>query len=170
MSNTGEIVNKVAASGIVTLDLKDLLPNVPLVSIDISQWFWQGMLLKEKEFRAHLDAHDWQQYQGAAVSVWSSQDAIVPHWAWMLVASKLSGIVHGLTVCQPENHASQLIEAAVRALDATAYDDARVVIKGCGDIVVSPGVYAALTQKLLPVVKSLMFGEPCSTVPVWKRS
>jgi hypothetical protein len=78
--------------------------------------------------------------------------------------------VHGLTVCQPENHASQLIEAAVRALDATAYDDARVVIKGCGDIVVSPGVYAALTQKLLPVVKSLMFGEPCSTVPVWKRS
>lgn len=169
MNNDSAIVNKVQSSGIVTLDLSDFLSGINLSDIEISQWFWQGLALREKEFRAHLDHHDWDAYVGKAVCLWSSVDAIIPHWAWMLVTSRLSGIAYQVHVCTPNEHPVRLIESAVYAINPQDYADARVVIKGCGELELPAHVYSAITAKLQPVVKSLMFGEPCSTVPVWKR-
>jgi hypothetical protein len=165
-----EIINKVAQSGIVTIDLENYYPAGERVSFDLASCLWQGLALREKDFREFVKQHDWASYQGKFVAVHCSVDAIVPQWAYMLVASALAGkaaLVYYGSLESLENH---LFYDALSRLDTSSFQDARVVVKGCGDMAIPSGAYMALVNKLQPVVKSIMFGEPCSTVPVYKKT
>lgn len=163
------IVNKVAQSGIVTLNLEEYYHKGPRLSIDLKDNLFMGMILKEKDFRDWIKAHDWQQYQNANVSIFCSADAIIPTWAYMLVASKLQGIAHHFVFGDEKTLENSLFQKALEQLPVNDFADKRVVIKGCGDIEITPAAYVEATRLLQPVVKSLMFGEPCSTVPVYKK-
>jgi hypothetical protein len=165
-----EIINKVAASGLVTINLEEIYPEGKRMSVDIAAQLWQGIALKEKDFRDWIKLHDWEQYRDAYVAVYCSADAIIPHWAFMLVVSALSGIARRAVVASPPELESLIFRDLIFSLDPEVYRDARVVIKGCSDREVPVSAYSDLVFHLQPVVKSLMFGEPCSTVPVFKRA
>jgi S-adenosylmethionine/arginine decarboxylase-like enzyme len=164
-----EIVNKVAASGLVTINLEEFYPAGDRVSIDLAEQLWQGLALREKDFRSWIQTHDWSQYQGKHVAVFCSVDAIIPAWAFMLVASALSD--YAVTVVQGNRNELEevLFRNVVDGLDVTAYQDKRCVVKGCSNLPVPQSAYTHLVVRLRPVVRSIMFGEPCSTVPVYKR-
>jgi hypothetical protein len=164
-----EIRNKVAESGLITIDLEKYYPDQHPLSFDLKNFLFMEMLLREKDFREALDQHDWTQYDKRDVAVYCSTDAIVPMWAYMLVASKLSGIARSIVSGTPEEAFKQVFLQNIRQVDAEAYEGKRVVVKGCGDKPIPEYAYAAISIRLLPVVKSLMYGEPCSTVPVYKR-
>jgi len=164
-----EIVNKVKNSGLITLDLEDLVPAPEtLTGLDIKDQLWQGMVLKEKDFREFITANDWQVYQDKIVHVYCSEDAIVPPWAFMLLASSLSGIAKNVVFGNQKEAIETVVYEAIAAMDISNYQDNRVVIKGCAKISNIEKIFTALTFKLRPVVKSLMYGEPCSTVPIYK--
>jgi S-adenosylmethionine/arginine decarboxylase-like enzyme len=165
-----EIVNKVAASGLVTINLEEFYPAGDRVSIDLADQLWQGLALREKDFRSWIQTHDWSQYQGKHVAVFCSVDAIIPAWAFMLVASALSD--YAVTVVQGNRNELEevLFRNIVDGLDLKAYQDKRCVVKGCSNLPVPQSAYTHLVVRLRPVVRSIMFGEPCSTVPVFKRS
>jgi hypothetical protein len=163
-----EIINKVAQAQIEQIDLKDFLCQDSIMEIDLKDQLWNELVLKEKEFRAWVNGHDWSQYQDAFVSIHCSNEAIIPAWAFMLVATSLSGskrIIYGDRL--------QAEEACFfENLDAWQIDhlnDKRVMVKGCSSIPNPNKAYVELTKKLIPSVKSLMFGEPCSAVPVYKK-
>lgn len=162
------IINKVASSGIITLDLEEIYPHGDRVVFDLKPLLWQEIALKEEDLRTFVKTHDWSQYKGQFVSIHCSADAIVPTWAYMLVAASLQP--HAAFVTQGD--AEQLERAAftrfVENLDVEPYRNSRVVVKGCSKMPVPLNAYVELSAKLLPVVKSLMFGEPCSTVPLYK--
>jgi len=164
-----EIVNKVAASGLVTIDLEEFFPSGERVSIDLAEQLWQGLALREKDFRTWIQSHDWSEYQGKHVAVFCSVDAIIPAWAFMLVASALSDyaatVVHGSRAELEQ----VLFRSMIDSLDMNEYRDKRCIVKGCSDLPVPQSAYSHLVMRLRPVVRSIMFGEPCSTVPVYKR-
>jgi hypothetical protein len=164
-----EIVNKVAASGLVTIDLEEFFPSGERVSIDLAEQLWQGLALREKDFRTWIQSDDWSQYQGKHVAVFCSVDAIIPAWAFMLVASALSDyaatVVHGSRAELEQ----VLFRSMIDSLDMNEYRDKRCIVKGCSDLPVPQSAYSHLVMRLRPVVRSIMFGEPCSTVPVYKR-
>lgn len=164
-----EIVNKVAASGLVTIDLEELFPSGERASIDLAAQLWQGLALRERDFRTWIQSHDWSQYQGKHVAVFCSVDAIIPAWAYMLVASALSEfaatVVHGSSTELEQ----VLFRNMIDSLDLNEYRDKRCIVKGCSNLPVPQSAYTHLVIKLRPVVRSIMFGEPCSTVPVFKR-
>lgn len=164
-----EIVNKVAKSGLITINLEEFYPEEKRSAIDLKDWLWQGLVLKEKDFREALKEHNWQQYYDHYVAVYCSVDAIIPHWAMMLIASKLEGISKLTFIGTPLELESEIFRSLISNLDRETYRDQRVVIKGCSEKPVPPSAYAHLVSHLQPVVKSIMFGEPCSTVPVFKR-
>ena len=165
-----EIRNKVKESGLISMDLADFKPNQSLiVSIDIADNLWQGLVLKEKDFRNYIDTHDWFQYKNQFVHIHCSADAIVPTWAYMLVASKLVGVARLALVGSKVELEKQVIALNILSIDVTDYIDGRIIIKGCADIVCPEFAMVTLVQKLQPIVKSIMYGEPCSTVPVYKR-
>ena len=164
-----EIRNKVAESGLITIDLEKYYPSTEPMPFNLKNFLFMEMLLKEKEFREALDQHDWTQYNKKDVAVYCSTDAIVPMWAYMLVASKLSGIAKSIISGTPEEAFKQLFIENIKQVNAATFEGKRVVVKGCGDKPVPDYAYAAISIVLLPVVKSLMYGEPCSTVPVFKR-
>jgi hypothetical protein len=164
-----EIVNRVASSGIINLDLEDFLADVSFSEIDLADQLWQGLALREKDFREWIKNHDWTSYQNHVVAVHCSADAIVPAWAYMLISSSLSGIAKRTDLGALKSVKEQHALSCIYDLNQKDFTDSRVVVKGCGDEGFSPAVYMALTSKLQPVVKSLMYGEPCSTVPVYKR-
>jgi len=164
-----EIRNKVAESGLITINLEQYYPVHQPLAFDLKNFLFMEMLLKEKDFREALDQHDWTQYENKDVAVYCSTDAIVPMWAYMLVASKLSGIARSIISGTPEEAFKQVFVQNIRQVNAAVYEGKRVVVKGCGDKPVPEYAYAEISIKLLPVVKSLMYGEPCSTVPVYKR-
>ncbi len=164
------IVNKVAQSGIITINLESYLPNNnKTIGFDLKPFLFMEMILKEKDFRVALPLHDWEQYKGKCVAVYCSTDAIIPMWAYMLIGSMLepyaTNTFYG-TVSEMQNY---LLLQNINNIDASTFADARVVVKGCGDIALPESAFLAITQKIKPVVKSLMYGEPCSTVPVYKR-
>lgn len=165
------IVNKVAQSGIQFLDPDSFYTPGTRISIDLAQCLWQGMVLREADFRAWVRELRAEEFQGAYVAVHCSADALVPAWAFMLVAAALSTsaalVVHG-TADDLERLMTQ--RAIDDKINPTDFMDAKVVVKGCGHHPIHPSFHAALTQKLTPVVGSLMFGEPCSTVPVFKKA
>lgn len=167
MSNEG-IINKVASSGIITLDLEEMYPHGERVVFDIAPLLWEGIALKEKDFREALKAHEWSQYQGKFVAVHCSVDAIIPTWAYMLVATYLQPHAAFVTQGDAEQMERAVFTRFVQQLDVEPYRGARIVVKGCSKMAVPLSAYVELSAKLLPEVKSLMFGEPCSTVPLYK--
>jgi hypothetical protein len=164
-----EITNRVKNSGIITLDLGDLLPTKPVVEIDIQNQLWQGLVLREKDFREYLSREDWSRYAGQHCAIFCSTDAIVPTWAYMLVAEKLTRHSAHVYFGNKSAYLQQYCVHQIAQLDPEKFSDARVVIKGCADVPQAEPLFVALTAKLVPVVKSLMYGEPCSTVPIYKR-
>ena len=164
-----DIVNKVQKSGIITLDLEEMYPQGSRIVIDLADQLWEGLALKEKDFRAWVKEHDWSQYTNAFVSVDCSVDAIIPTWAYMLVAVQLEPVAQLVTAGNEHDLERSIFTRFISELDPTTYQDARVVVKGCSKLPVPLSAYSELTAKLRPVVKSLMFGEPCSTVPLYKK-
>jgi hypothetical protein len=164
-----EIKNKVAESGLITINLEDFISNHSVLSFDIKDFLFMEMLLKEKDFRESLDQYDWTKFQGKRANVFCSSDAIIPMWAYMLVVSKLSGIASDIYFGSLEEMEKEIFVENIQKIDAIQYQDKRVVVKGCGDKEIPPYAYLEISKKLIPVVKSLMYGEPCSTVPVYKK-
>jgi hypothetical protein len=163
------IVNKVSQSGLMTIDLEELYDEAPRKLLDIKEHLYMGLMLKEKEFREFIKTNDWEVYRGAHVAVTCTTDAIVPTWAYMLVANKLSGVAKHFIFGNLQELENSLFVKAIDQLDINSFTDQRVVVKGCSHKPVPVSAYVYLTQKLTPVVKSIMYGEPCSTVPVYKR-
>lgn len=164
-----EIKNKVAESGLITIDLEKIIPQQEIVGFDLKGFLFMEMLLKEKDFRESLDAHDWSLYHDKNVAVFCSSDAIIPMWAYMLVAGKLAAVAKSVFQGSVEEMQKQQTIETIRAIGTEAYENKRVVIKGCGDQPIPEYAYLEISAKLIPVVKSLMYGEPCSTVPVYKK-
>ena len=166
---SGEIVNKVANSGLVNFDLEEHYPKGQRLLIDLKDWLFEGLILKEKDFRQAVNDYDWSQHQDQHVTIDCSADAIVPVWAYMLIASSL--MPHAKTVVRGslEQLESFLFQPIIMNLDVTSYKDKRVIIKGCSDLKIVEYAYIAITYKLRPVVKSIMYGEACSSVPIYKK-
>jgi hypothetical protein len=163
------IENKIANSGLVTLDLGDFYQNSKRVSLDIKPWLFQEMIIREKDFKEHLNQHNWTQYKDQLVCFYSSVDAIIPNWAWLMIANKLEGNCLRYYNGTPQQLNEILFSEAITAFDTTELIDKRVLIKGCGDKEIPPSAFSVMASKLLPVVKSLMFGEACSNVPIYKQ-
>lgn len=163
-----EIINRVADSGIEQIDLKDFTFKGNLMEIDLKDLLWNEMVLREKEFRGWVKDHDWNSYSDQTVCLYCSSDAIVPAWAYMLISSKLeaaAAIYYG----NPDEAREQFFFEKLSAWEVQDLTDMRVMVKGCSDIPNPNRAYVELTKKLQRVVKSLMFGEPCSAVPVYKK-
>lgn len=167
MSN--EIVNKVASSGIIQLDLEEIAPQGERVLYDIKQNLWQELVLKEEDFRNFIKTNDWSVYKDKYVALTCTTDAIVPTWAYMLLLTALKPFAKKVIFGNLETLNTVLWVEALKQLDNDRFNDARVVVKGCSTIPVPEAAFTELANILLPRVKSLMFGEPCSTVPVFKK-
>lgn len=164
-----EIINKVAQSKLVTFDLEDYYPKGERVVLDIKDWLFEGFILREKEFRSHIKAHNWEQYKDAYVALTCSTDAIVPGWAYMLVTTKLQPFVVRTVLGNLEDLETSIYQSIIEGIDVSDYKDKPVIIKGCSHKPVPPNAYLMLTAKLLPIAKSVMYGEACSSVPLYKR-
>lgn len=162
-----EIVNKVAQAQIEQIDLIQFKSQTQILGIDLKELLWNELVLKEKEFRDWVKNHDWEQYTDKTVALYCSNEAIVPAWAYMLICSKLlnSDVRYG----SPEFVKGELFFEALNSWDISHLEDKRVMVKGCSDIPEPNKAYVILTNRLIPVVKSFMFGEPCSAVPVYKK-
>lgn len=165
-----EIINKVANSKLEIFDLEDYFPKEQLLSLDMAQFLFEGFILKEKEFRAALKEFDWNQFKDAYVSIYCSTDAILPAWAYILIVSHLNTFSK-LTI---QGFQKELLIAIytekLTHVDFTVYKDLPVILKGCSSKPVPQEVYVLATQKLLPFAKSIMFGEACSAVPLYKKN
>jgi hypothetical protein len=164
-----EIINRVANSGLITLDLEDYYQPGERVVYDLKDNLFMGLILKEKDFREFLKTHDWTQYAGKNVAVTCSEDAIVPTWAYMLLTLQLQPYANMIVFGSLQDLEEKLYFDAIARINPTDYQDARVVVKGCSKVPVPVAAYVELTRVLKPVVQSLLFGEPCSTVPLFKR-
>jgi len=163
------LVNKVAESGIITLDPAAYLPNGETVIFDLKDHLFMGLILKEKDFREALKKMDWEQYRDKNVGVACTADAIIPVWAYMLVVAHLQPVAKDVVMGDEKELHRALFLKNISGINVNEFVDQRVVIKGCGDTEIGDYVYLELTKILRPVVKSIMYGEPCSTVPVFKR-
>lgn len=163
------LVNKVANSGLITLDLEQFLPKGEVKLFDLKDFLFMGLILKEKDYREALKAKDWSEYQDALVAITCTADAIIPVWAYMLAVSYLEPVAKEVFLGTAEELHKHLLVKNIEALDAAEYNDQRVVVKGCGETPIDAIAYAAITKVLRPVTKSIMYGEPCSTVPIYKK-
>jgi len=163
------IINKVAESGLISLDLTHFIPSAEIVLFDIKQYLFMELILKEKDFRAALSSADLSIYQDKIVGIYCSTDAIIPMWANMLIASALQPFAKAIYFGDENKVREQILLEGISQIDPTEYIDQRVVVKGCGETPIGESAYIAITNKLRPVVKSIMYGEPCSTVPVYKK-
>lgn len=163
------IQNKVAESGIQVVDLERFLPDEPVSGIDLADYMVGGFVLREKDFRAELKAKDWTQFEGHHVGVFCSTDAIVPTWAFMLVASYLDGVAASVTSSTADAISERLLLDRIDSADWSEFEDRIVVLKGCGTGKVTPSAYIRATSALQQVSRKLMYGEPCSSVPIWRR-
>ena len=163
------IINKVAESGIVSFNLEDLYPKEEIKVFDLKDFLFMGLILKEKEYRLALQQLDWEPYTNKNVAITCSADAIIPVWAYMLAVTYLQPIAKEV-VMGTENQLIEMVLAnRIALLDTNEFADKRIVIKGCGEVHIPESAYVAITNKLRPVVKSIMYGEPCSTVPLYKK-
>lgn len=162
------IINKVAQSGLVTIDLSTARPTGERILYDIKDNLFQGLILREKDFRDFIKAHNWEQYAGKQVAITCSTDAIVQTWAYMLLANKMQPYALEVILGDLSTLEDELYRKVIAKMNTEQYRNQRIVIKGCSDDVPA-SAYVELTKKLTGVVKSIMFGEPCSTVPVYKR-
>lgn len=164
----GEIVNRVAQSQLITLNPADFFEK-EITVFDLKDFLYMELILKEKEFRAALKEHDWQQYQDKNVTITCSTDAIIPLWAHMLVTTYLQPVAKAILSGNAEEARKQLFVDKISKTDFGVYDDKRIVLKGCSDESIPEYAYIVLSKKLLPLAKTIMYGEPCSTVPVYKK-
>ncbi len=163
------LINKVANSGLITIDLESYYPAQEIVEFDLVAYLYMELILKEKDFRKSLKEHDWSQYNGKIVLVYCSKEAIIPVWAYMLVARYLVEIAHDVYQGGHRDYLTHHYDNILSAMPTEKYTDMMIVIKGCGDKSVPSQAYLKLTSLLQPIVKSIMYGEPCSTVPVYKK-
>lgn len=164
------IINKVAESGLITLDLEQYFPKGETAVFDLKDYLFMGMILKEKDYREALKTKDWSEYKDKNVSLICSADAIIPVWAWMLAATYLQPVAKELVMGDEKELHKTIFLKNLSAININEFEDKRVVIKGCGETPIPDYVYMEITRLLRPVVKSIMYGEPCSTVPVYKKS
>ncbi len=169
MNMSEPIVNKVAGSGLITLDPEKYYPRGETAIFDLKDHLFMGMILKEKDFREALKNMDWGPFAGKNVALTCSVDAIIPVWAWMLAASYLQPVAKELVMGDEKELLRTLYLKNIEAIDPKEFEDKRVVIKGCGETPIADYVYMEITRKIRPVAKSIMYGEPCSTVPVYKK-
>ena len=163
-----EIVNKIAQSALLTLDLEKYFPEGKIVMFDLKPFLFMELILKEKDFRTALQNTDWNQYQDQIVGVYCSSDAIIPLWAYMLVAGYLEPVAKDIIQGDEQTVIRQLLLKRIGMIDPQEFKDKRVVVKGCGEKAIGAFAYLEITRLLRPVVKSIMYGEPCSTVPIYK--
>lgn len=162
-------INKVAESGLISLDLAQYIPTNEIIVFDIKPYLFMELILKEKDFRASLMTIDWAQFENKIVGIFCSTDAIIPMWANMLIVANLSPFAKSVYFGDENKIRELVLIDEIQKIDATSFTDQRVVVKGCSDSPVGESAFIAITQKLRPVVKSIMYGEPCSTVPVYKK-
>lgn len=165
-----EIVNKVANSGIVTVDLEELYPNGERILFDIKPLLFQELILKEKDFREFIKNHDWSVYKNKYVAITCTADAIVPTWAYMLISLALEPYAKKIVFGDLKQLETVIFQELIDQLELNNFDDKRIVIKGCSKLPIPMHAYVLLSAKLKPVAKSIMFGEPCSTVPLYKKA
>jgi hypothetical protein len=163
------IINKVAESGLISIDLAQYFPTNEIVVFDIKPYLFMELILKEKDFRTSLNSIDWSIYQDKIVGIFCSADAIIPMWANMLIVANLTPFAKAIYFGDENKTRELVLLQAINNIDNSIYEDQRIVVKGCGDTPIGESAYIAITQKLRPVVKSIMYGEPCSTVPVYKK-
>lgn len=163
------LVNRVANSGLITLKLEEFFPKQELAHFDLKDFLFMELILKEKDFRAALKEHDWAQYEGKILLVYCSADAIIPVWAYMLVATYAESVAADVFQGNADSFYTTYFMQALDQLDYSQYEGQRMVIKGCSDHPVPPAAYLEVTKRLRPLAKSIMYGEPCSTVPIYKQ-
>lgn len=163
------IVNKVEQSGIISLDLESYFSKDPIMVFDLKDYLFMGLILKEKDFRSALLGTDWDQYKNAQVAITCSADAIIPMWANMLVAVYLTPVAKSVHFGNEASLREHLLLDALNTINPSDYTDQRVVVKGCGEDPVPASAYVKITSLLRPYAKSIMYGEPCSTVPLYKK-
>ena len=169
MDSSDTIINRVAGSALVSIDLEDLYHPGKRVLHDLKDNLFEGIVLKEKDFRDFILNHDWTQYSEKNIAITCSVDAIIPTWAYMLLVTKMEPYANMIVLGNLQDLENALFKEALDKLDIEAYRNRKVVIKGCSDKPVPEYAYVELTRKLRPLVASIMFGEPCSTVPVYKK-
>jgi len=169
MSEKDVIINRVANSPLVTFDLEEFYHPGERVLIDIGDQLYQGLILKEKDFRAWVRDIDWSIYKNQNVAIWCSADAIIPTWAYMLVATRIAPFAHMVIFGTIEDLEKALYQNALSSIDVKKFRDKKIVIKGCGKYQVPDSAYVEITRLLTPVASSIMYGEACSTVPLYKK-
>lgn len=163
------LVNKVAESGLISFDLEEYYPKGEIKVFDLKEYLFMGLILKEKDFRVALQTTNWEQYAGTHVAITCSADAVIPMWAYMLVASYLQPYALNVVFGDEKKLISVLLLKNLAAVKGEDYTDKRVVVKGCGEVSIPETAYVEITNKLRPFAKSIMYGEPCSTVPIYKK-
>ncbi len=163
------IVNRVEASGLITLNLEDFYPKETITVFDLKEYLFRGLIIREKDFREALKNTNWLQYENTNVAVTCSTDAIIPVWAYMLVATYLQPFATNVVLGNESKTVESILLKNLDAINFEEYKDKRLVVKGCGEVAIPESAYLKVTTKLLPYVKSIMYGEPCSTVPVYKK-
>lgn len=169
MTDKDVIVNRVSNSGLISLNLEDYLDKSPRVVYDLKQNLFQGLILKEKDFRDFLKTHDWTQYEDKNIVLTCSADAIIPTWAYMLLTSKMEPYANLVVFGEIVDLEKALVNQVLDKEDFSKFKDAKVVIKGCADLKVPEYMFVETTRRLRPFASSIMYGEPCSTVPIYKR-
>lgn len=164
-----EIINRVAQSSLVTIDLEELYDEGEKVLYDLKDNLFEGLILKEKEFRAFLKSNDWSDYKDKHVAIYCSADAIIPRWAYMLLTVSLEPYVKTIVYGKLSTLENELFKSAIQKIDLNNYQDKKVVIKGCSKIDVPGSAYVEITRLLRPFAESIMYGEPCSSVPIYKQ-
>lgn len=163
-----EIINRVANSKLITIDLEDYYPQEKRVVIDIKDWLFQEIILKEQEFRAHLKNHNWEQYKDTYIALTCSSDAIIPSWAYLLISTHLNSYAKKIVVGNLELLETVIFNDIISVMDITNFKMKPIIIKGCADKPIPATAYTLLIQKIQSVAKTVMFGEACSTVPLYK--
>ena len=166
----GEIVNKVANSKLVTIDLEDYYPSGKRVLFDIKQWLFQELILKEKDFRESIDAFDWSTLQDSYVALTCSVDAIIPSWAYLLITTKAAPFTKKIVVGDLTLLETTIYQEIIKNFDISGIENRPVIIKGCANKPIPASAYTQLIEKILPIANSVMYGEACSTVPLYKKT
>ena len=164
-----EIINRIANSKLITIDLEDFYPQGHRIVFDIKDWLYEGLILREKDFREQVNNHDWSQHQNNYVALTCSSDAIIPSWAYLLLTTKLSEHANKVVVGNLELLETVIYQEIINQMDTSEFTDKPVIIKGCADKPIPPSAYTLLIEKIQPIAKTIMFGEACSTVPLYKK-
>ncbi|MCK0108053.1 DUF2480 family protein [Flavobacteriaceae bacterium S0825] len=164
-----EIINRVANSKLVTIDLEDYYPKGKRVLLDIKDWLLEGLVLREKEFRQQASEHNWEQYKNSFVALHCSTDAIVPAWAYMLLSTYLEPYAIKTVIGDLSTLETSIYQDIISELDVSEFEDKPLIVKGCSNKPIPDNAYIQLTTKLKPIAKSIMYGEACSSVPLYKK-